>query len=181
MTVTVYDQTIKTVVCVNGELSVETKPLREVVLTGESIPELPETLTEGRFFGRRRPTEFRPKQVRIVYRTEFRSAEGFEFDTVTITGPNIRKDGSLGEYTRSTEYWVKIDADLDEVNRQMQISRAGDYVVPEWLSPYVERFDPMGQENPFTAVIKEVGYDHDLLSAAHELRMADLASIRADE
>ena len=148
MTVTVYDKTIKTVESVNGELSVEIKPLREVTLTGESIPELPETLTQNGYYGRARPQKFKPKQVRIVYRTEFRSAEGFEFDRVTITGPNIRKDGSLGEQTPSAEYWVKVDEDLDEEI----MSRAKDYVVPEWLSPYVERFDPMGQENPFTGL-----------------------------
>ena len=41
MSITVYDKTIKTVVCVNGELSVEEKPRRDVTLTRDSVPELP--------------------------------------------------------------------------------------------------------------------------------------------
>lgn len=152
MSITVYDKTIKTVVCVNGELSVEEKPRRDVTLTRDSVPELPEFLTEFDVVGRRKPHTFKPEQVVIIYRTGFRDEEGFAFDEVRIIGPNIRKDSSLGELTASVNYWVKIDADLDEVNRRMVMSRAKEYVLPEWLAPYVERFDPLGQENPFTAI-----------------------------
>jgi hypothetical protein len=147
---TVKDKMVKTITCVDGDLIVEVDPLRVVSLGRGSVPELPDEMTTN--YVAHQQKRFRPERVTITYREGHRGETTFCLDEVVVSGPNIRKDGSPGEQAGSRNFWVMPDADIDEVNQKMVMSLAGEYVVPDWLMTYVTRFDPLGSENPFTAV-----------------------------
>ena len=138
MAASIHDRLDLTIEVIDGVREEERSPERKVTLSREDIPELPDRV-------RWRDKHFAPDTV-IIRDRPGREREDLGFDEVTLVGRTIRKDGKLGTGSAYCDYWARPEGKSPE-----QIDRIGEYLVPDYLLPYIDMFDPLHSDFVFTA------------------------------
>jgi hypothetical protein len=136
---TIRDKVRIDIECIDGVRTEDRTPVREVTLTHADVPDLP-ALVEWR------DKRFTPDTVTIRYRPSRGNVDKLGFEEVTISGTTIRKDGKPGTGRTGCGHWMRPEG-LDED----RLDRIGEYIVPAWLLPYIDKYDPIDGEFPFSA------------------------------
>jgi hypothetical protein len=136
---TIRDKVRIDIECIDGVREEDRTPIREVTLTVAEVPDLP-ALVEWR------DKRFTPDTVHIRYRQGREREEDLGFDEITLIGTTIRKDGKPGTGRAYCEYWARPEGLSED-----RLDRIGEYVVPAYLLPYIDKYDPIDGDFPFSA------------------------------
>lgn len=138
----IHDRLSMKIDVIDGVRTEERDPRRTVTLDRSDLPELPvEMVWRGKHFF--------PDKVTILYfgnRDDSDDRQELGFYEATISGPIVRKNGTPGVAREASTYFAR-PAGLS----QDRLDRIGEYLVPDYLDPYIDKFDPIDGDITFTA------------------------------